>query len=102
MPTLSILNDDLKHGRQGWTREQTVEIAGHKVRATLYRDSYDFQSDIHVDVLTDALTWSRLQTLSGVDFADVASAYEKSDDAILRSSEPVIQRLLGYAELVLS
>lgn len=89
-------------GRQSWTQEVTANVNGHKVRAHVTRDFYDFQSRIYVEVFSpEKLRWNRLQTLSGTDHGSLVSATCKDDLLIARAAEPVIDDLLTYAESIL-
>lgn len=88
----------------GWQRQVTKLVGEHKVRATVYRDSYDFQSRLYVEVWSEStLSWSRIQTLSGTDYPDLTSRYTPDLQAHARmTSDPVIIGMFGYAEELLS
>jgi hypothetical protein len=89
-------------GGQSWTREVTVTWAGHKIRARVERDSYDFQSRIYSEVFSPAeLKWNRVQTLPGADHKDLVSGYERDHDKIYASSERLVEQLLAYAQQIL-
>lgn len=103
-----LISDDYATERQGWTREATYDLAGHKVRATVYRDSYDFQSRINVEVWSPAsLAWNRIQTLSGTDYKELPSSALKPTEAgaklrIQTSTQPVVDELIAYARMILT
>ena len=106
---VDVVADHVSPRRQGWTRETTVEMLGHKVRATVYRDSYDFQSRIYVEVWNPAsLSWSTIRALAGEDHGGLPSAYgAKADTAegkqrIFAGTAGLVDELLAYAEAVLS
>lgn len=47
-----------------FVRIYVTPTSGHKVRVTVKRDPYQFQSYAKVEVLTPALTWTELTTSS--------------------------------------
>ena len=102
-----IYSDDLTRSRQGWTREVTVRLLGHKVRAHVYRDSYPFQSRIYVEVWSPTtLSWNRIQTLSGENHDGLPSAYALLDNSAQRAevtaaSGAVVDELVAYAREIL-
>ena len=106
---VDVIADHISPSRQGWTREVTVRTLGHKVRATIYRDSYDFQSRIKVEVWNqDQLSWNVVRTLSGEDHKDLPNAYgPKADTAegkrkIFAGTADLVDELLAYAQEVLA
>jgi hypothetical protein len=95
-------DDDIRRGRQSWTREATVTWSGHKIRVHIERDSYDFQSRIYSEVFNPReLKWNRLQTLSGSDHGYLPSYVVKDDVAIFRETNDLLNALIAYAQQVL-
>jgi hypothetical protein len=97
--TLNIIKDELRGGSQSWTREVTVRAprSAHKVRATVKRDFYAFQSRIYVEVWNEAnLAWNRVQTLDGSDYGDLPTT-GAPDAYKIKGSDQVIDNLLTYA-----
>lgn len=106
---VDVIADHISPSRQGWTREVTVRTLGHKVRATIYRDSYNFQSRIKVEVWSEAeLSWNAIRHLDGSDHGDLPSAYgPKADTAegkrrIFHGTADLIDELIAYAQEVLA
>ena len=82
---------------QGWIREVTYNLSGQKVRVTVYRDSYDFQSRIHVDVWSPTdLRWNTVQTLPGTEYADLPKRYA-TRAAWTTASTPIIAKMTYWS-----
>jgi hypothetical protein len=99
-----VLADDFSHpSNQGWQRQVTTTLHQEfKVRVTVYRDSYDFQSRIYSEVFSPVtLKWERLQSLAGNDFSALPSAYSKNQSECEHAAEPILNSLLDYAAGVL-
>ena len=106
---IDVIADHISPSHQGWTREVTVRTLGYKVRATIYRDSFDFQSRIKVEVWSEAqLSWNVIRHLDGSDHGDLPSAHgPKADTAegkeqIFRGTADLVDELLAYAQEVLA
>lgn len=99
---LEFIEDQVRHGRQSWTRETTVRWSGHKIRIHIERDSYDFQSRIYSEVFNPRdLCWNRVQSLEGKDHSNLVSAYERDDVAILVSTNDLMNAMIAYAQQIL-
>lgn len=103
---LEFLEDAVSRGRQSWKRETTVSWHGHKIRAVIDRDSYDFQSRIYSEVFSPSeLKWNRVQSLSGKDHDHLPSAYTKDDRdgtvEILTETNGLMNDLIAYAQQIL-
>ena len=99
----TFVDGSLGRTHQGWRRQVTADWRGHKIRATIDRDSYDFQSRIFTEVWSAAdLEWKRVETLLGKEHSDLPSAYEKSDERIEAGSQDLVLKMIGYAQLVLA
>ncbi len=112
---VDVIADHTSPNQQGWTREVTVKTgldgSGHKVRVTIYRDSYDFQSRIKVEVWSPtALQWNVIRTLAGKDHGNLPGAYtltrpESRDSGkreIFTATAGLVDELIGYAQEVLA
>lgn len=108
---LEFVADDITASSQGWQREVTVRWRGHKIRASIYRDSYDFQSRIHAEVWSPAtLSWNRVRTLPGADRAEgLPGAYSlrhandtaEARNKIYAATEHLVEELVAYAQTIL-
>src|SRR5687768_10764509 len=103
---LQYIEDQVSRPQQTWRRQTTVTWRGIKIRTTVERNSYDFQSRIHSEVFSPAeLKWNRLQTLEGADHGHLPSAYTKDDaegnGKILAETQQVVDDLIAYAQQVL-
>ena len=97
-----MISDEFSTNQQGWLREVTTRIGEHKVRVTIYRDSYDFQSLLYVDVWSPtALKWDTIKTLSGMDYKDLPSQHSQ-ESAWRKASQPIIDKLLDYPKEILT
>lgn len=109
---VDVIADHISSRNQGWQREVTVRTMGHKVRATVYRDAYDFQSVIKVEVWSDAaLSWNTVRAISGSDHKGLPSAYvlrpgtpteRKVRGEIFAATADLVDELIAYAQEVLS
>lgn len=112
---VDVIADHISPSRQGWTREVTVRTMGHKVRATVYRDSYDFQSRIKVEVWNPAeLKWNAIRHLDGSDHGDLPNAStlgrgrmdplraEPGKREIFHGTADLVDELIAYAQEVLA
>ena len=99
----AVIRDVVTQEKQGWTREVTRKIGQHKVRATVYRDSYDFQSRIKVEVFSmPELKWNTVQTLSGTEYSkDLPGPYNVDTLKATAASQTLVDILFGYAEEIL-
>jgi hypothetical protein len=99
----NVIEDHVKRGRQSWTRQVTVKEGGAVLRATVHRDSYDFQSDLYSEVYSpEQKRWNRLQSLSGTDYGHLPSYVTKDELEINEATDDVVHSLLAYAVAVAS
>lgn len=99
----NVIEDRVERRRQSWTRQVTVREGDAVLRATVHRDSYDFQSDLYSEIYSKRdERWNRLQSLSGSDYGHLPSAYSKDDAAIIEETDEVVHALLAYALAVAS
>jgi hypothetical protein len=100
---LDLIADAITRGKQNWRREITWRWSGHKIRAVIDRDFYDFQSRIFVEVWSEAsLSWNRVRTLEGKEYGDLPSATTRDVFEIEDATESLIDELLAYAQDILS
>lgn len=100
---VDVIADHIAPSKQGWTREVTVRTAGHKIRATVYRDFYAFQSRIYVEVWNPAsLSWNNVRTLSGSDHKDLPSSSLQDKSEIFKGTADLVDELIAYAQEVLA
>lgn len=98
-----FISDDLKHGKQSWTREATVQLGKHKLRVTIKRDAYDFQSQIYVEVWSpEQLQWNRVRSLEGTDYDDLPSYVVTNDVQIIQATNELMLELFNYAGEILA
>lgn len=99
----AIIRDEVTQEKQGWTREVTRKIGQHKVRAKIYRDSYDFQSQLKVEVFSmTELKWNTIKTLSPTEYAgDLPSAYRVDHARATEATERIVATLFAYAQEIL-
>lgn len=95
--------------RQGYRQESLVEVDGRKVRLTVYRDSYDFQSRFHAEVWTGA-GWQSVAHVPGDDpqgkempsYVLVGpAAHPDATAAVNKATQQMNDRLLSEARAVL-
>lgn len=99
---LTWRNDEVTRWTRTWQRQVVVDWNGHKVRLTISRDSYDFQSRIYSEVFSHRnREWHRIELRSGREYGFLPSASEKDDIAIIVATNPVINSLIAYAQMIL-
>jgi hypothetical protein len=108
---VEVITDHTSPSNQGWTREVTVKTLDHKVRVHIYRDSYDFQSRIYVEVWNPStLSWNKVRTLVGNDYDHLPSAYTLSfgkdvtegKRVIYNGTVELVDELIAYAQTILA
>jgi hypothetical protein len=108
---VEVITDHTSPNKQGWTREVTVKTLDQKVRVHIYRDSYDFQSRIYVEVWNPSmLAWSTVRTLVGDDHADLPSAYTfaygkdvtEGKRLVYNGTVALVDELIAYAQTILA
>jgi hypothetical protein len=100
---LEFIEDEVRRGGQSWTRETTVRWSGFTIRTHINNDSYDKQSRIYSEVWSQGeLSWQTVQRLSGVDHGPaLGSAYEDDDSKVAARSNDLMNRMIGYVQVVL-
>jgi hypothetical protein len=108
---MELLNDTLSPQQQGWKRVVTCNLNGHKVRVTIYRDSYIFQSRIYSEVWSPAtLSWNQVERRAGEDYAELPNAYSlngprNTDQARVQltlATDELFEDMIRYAEEILA
>ena len=108
---VTVIADHINKLPHGWKREVTVTTLNRKVRATIARDFYDFQSQIKVEVWSpDALAWNTIRTLDGEDHKDlpgplclrIESKTEQDKLEIFEGTRDLVEQLIGYAQEILA
>lgn len=104
MTKTTTIKDTIRRRSQSWTREVTINLNGHKVRAHVTRDSYDEQSRIHCEVFSPAaLDWNRIESRAGTEAAHLPKIYGiKDDQQIIAASQDLIDSLFDYARQILT
>ncbi len=61
-PRVTELDEGASCDKHRYSYTRIVRIGGHRVRAHIQRDFYDFQSYAVAEVLADNMTWTHLAT----------------------------------------
>jgi hypothetical protein len=86
--------------QHGWQYQCLHDYNERRLRATVYRDSYDFQSYAYVEVWAGD-HWEKVVTRRGEQIDFLPSHYERSEERWRSAAESLVDALLAEAYFVL-
>lgn len=98
----SLWDSGIERQQQGYSRQRVLAINGTKVRLSVYRDSYDFQSRYTAETF-DGTKWNGIVHLPGANFTkdEIPNQYAELE-ARETAVEAMFDRLFEAAQVLLS